>query len=340
MARISPLRGSMATTAPLRSPRASSAARWMSMSMVSFRSWPGMACWVPQVAHLAAVAVHDHIAGAVLAAQQLVVGLLDARLAHHVARLVDGIARIVQILFAHLAHVADQVGGKAVAGIEPALLVDGFQLGQLVAVGLDEGLLVGGDVLLDGDGLVAGRGPVAAQGGAQLLQIEIQPAGDQRQVGVHVAVLLADQEAGDGGVVVHDQPVLAVEELAARRPAPAPCECGSARQAGGSSPHPAPAAATARRPAPASSARMPYCTTASLRVESFSPRVVPLEYIRLRLMITLNSLRCCVGFQIEWMIHRILVMSPMASQRTIREKIKNNIVDLRIFWDRVNLVGR
>ncbi len=36
------------------------------------------------------------------------------------------------------------MGGEAVAGIETALLVEGFELGELVAVGLDEGLLVGG----------------------------------------------------------------------------------------------------------------------------------------------------------------------------------------------------
>ena len=109
----------------------------------------------PQVAHLAPVAVHNHIARSVLAAQQLVVGLLHARLAHHVARLVGRIARIVQILLAHLAHVADQVRGKAVARIKPPLLVDRLQLRQLVAVRLDKGLLVGGNVLLDGDRLVA-----------------------------------------------------------------------------------------------------------------------------------------------------------------------------------------
>jgi len=168
-----------------------------------------------QVAHLAAVAVHDHIAGTVLPAQQIVVGLLHARLAHHVARLVGGIARIVQILLAHLAHIADQVRRKAVPRVKPPLHVNGFQLGQLVAVRLDEGLLVGADVLLDGNRLVMGCGPVAFQRGAQLVQIEVQPAGNQRQVGVHIAVLLADQKTGDRGVVVHQQVPIAVEELAA-----------------------------------------------------------------------------------------------------------------------------
>ena len=109
-----------------------------------------------EVAHLAPVAVDDHFARAVLAAQQLVVRLLHARLAHHVARLIVGEARIVQIVLAHLAHVADQMRGKSVARIKPALLVDRLQLGQLVAMRRDKRLLVGGHVLLDGDGLVAG----------------------------------------------------------------------------------------------------------------------------------------------------------------------------------------
>ncbi len=183
--------------------------------MVSRRSWPGTACWVLQVAHLAAVAVDNHVAGAVLAAQQLVVGLLDAGLAHHVARLVGRIARLIQVFFAHLAHVTDEVGGKAVAGIQPPLFVDGLQLGQLVAMSLDERLLVGGYVQLDGEGLVAGRGAIAAQHGAQLLQIEVEALGDQGQIGVHVAALLANQKAGDRRVVVHHQPALAIEEFAA-----------------------------------------------------------------------------------------------------------------------------
>ncbi len=44
------------------------------------------------------------------------------------------------------------MGGEAVAGIEAALLVDGFEFRQLVAVGLNEGLLVGRDSCLMGMG--------------------------------------------------------------------------------------------------------------------------------------------------------------------------------------------
>ena len=51
---------------------------------------------------------------------------------------------------------------------------------------------------------------------SKLIEVEIEALGDQRQVGVDVRVLLADQEAGDGRIVVDDEAVFAVEELAAR----------------------------------------------------------------------------------------------------------------------------
>ena len=54
-----------------------------------------------------------------------------------------------------------------------------------------------------------------AQRGAQLFEIEVQALRDHGQVGVDVLVLLANQEAGDGRVVVDQQAVFAVKELAA-----------------------------------------------------------------------------------------------------------------------------
>ena len=92
------------------------------------------------------MAVNNHVAGAVLASQQLIVGLLDTGLADHIAGRVGRVARVVEHLLANLAHVADEVGGKAVAGIEASLFVDGLQLGQFIAVGFDKGLLIGGNV--------------------------------------------------------------------------------------------------------------------------------------------------------------------------------------------------
>ena len=107
------------------------------------------------------------------------------------------------------------MGGEAVARIEAALLVEGFELGEFVAVGVDEGLLVGGDVLLERDGLVLGRELEAAQRGLNLLDGDVQAGGDERQVGVEVFDLLAEEVAGDGGVVVDEEAAFAVEEAAA-----------------------------------------------------------------------------------------------------------------------------
>ena len=60
---------------------------------------------------------------------------------------------------------------------------------------LDKGLLVGGNVLLDGNRLIARRGAIAAKSGAQLFHIQVQSVRNQRQIVVHVSVLLADQKA-------------------------------------------------------------------------------------------------------------------------------------------------
>ena len=150
-----------------------------------------------QVAHLAAVAVHYHVAGAVLSAQQPVVGFLHSCLAHHVAGFVGRIALLVEIFLAHLTHVPDQVGCKSIPRVEAPHLIHRLQFRQLVAMGLDEGLFIVGNVQLDGDRLVTRRGAIAAQGGAQVFQVQVQAVGNQRQVGVYVAALLANHEAGD-----------------------------------------------------------------------------------------------------------------------------------------------
>ena len=106
---------------------------------------------------------------------------------------------------------------EAVVRVETPFLVDGFQFGQFVAMRLDERFFVGSHFLLDGNGLISRRSTETLDGGAQCVQIEVQAAGNRRQIGVHIVVLLAHQEAGDGGVVVDDQAVFTVEELTARR---------------------------------------------------------------------------------------------------------------------------
>ncbi len=248
MASTSPVWGSMAMIAPLRSPRAFSAARWMSRSMVRRRLCPGLAGSVPSLPTsrpwLSTITSWEPSTPRRIA----VIGGFHAGSAHHVAGLIDGVARIVEHLLAHLAHVADQVRREAVARIKAALLLHRVQLGQLVLVRLDELLFVRRDVLLQRQRLVFWGGAVLLQDGVDLIDGHIQSAGDQRQIRVDVVALLADQEAGDGGVVVDDQTAFAVEDLAPRREDRAPCGCDWLRPAHGSSGRSPPAAATAQKP--------------------------------------------------------------------------------------------
>src|SRR6202011_4467072 len=129
-----------------------------------------------------------------------------------VAGRVEGVAVVVgEHLLGDLADVADEVGGEAVTGGETALLGGGFWFGKLVAVGGDEGLLVGGDVLLEGNGLVLGGDLVVANRGLDLLDGDVEALGDKRQVGVEIFHLFAEEVARDGGVVVNEEAAFAVE---------------------------------------------------------------------------------------------------------------------------------
>ncbi len=170
-----------------------------------------------EVAEFFAVAVYDDVATAVGAAEESVVAGLNARAADDVAGRVEGVSVIVgEHLLGDLADVADEVGRKAVAGVEAALLVEGLEFGEFVAMGGDEGLLVRGDVLLEGDWLVLGRDLKVAEGGLDLVDGDVKALGDEGQVGVEVFDLFAEEVAGDGGIVVDEQAAFAIEEFAAR----------------------------------------------------------------------------------------------------------------------------
>ncbi len=82
--------------------------------------------FLTEVAKLFSVAVDDDVTAAVDAAEQRIVGLLNARAAYDIARGVEGIARVVEHLFGDFADVPDEVSGESVAGVEAALLVEGF----------------------------------------------------------------------------------------------------------------------------------------------------------------------------------------------------------------------
>ena len=170
-----------------------------------------------ELADLFAVAVDDDIARAVGATQPTVISFFHARFAHHIAGLVKVILGAVQVLLRHFADVADEVRREAVAGVEASLRVPHCEFGQLIAVGLDEGLLIRGNVLLQWDGIVGRRACVAAQGCLDLVHRKIEAAGDEGNICLKVFDLVAQQEAGNRGVVVHEDAALAVEYLAARR---------------------------------------------------------------------------------------------------------------------------
>jgi hypothetical protein len=97
------------------------------------------------------------------------------------------------------------------------LFLDGVELGKLVLVGFDELFFVGGDVLLKGERLVFGGEAKAFEDGVDRVGGHVETTGDEGQVRRDVVALFADEEAGDGGVVIDDEAVFAVEELAAGR---------------------------------------------------------------------------------------------------------------------------
>jgi hypothetical protein len=168
------------------------------------------------MAEFFAMAVDDDVATAVGATEECIIGGLDAGAANDVARRVEGVAVVVgEHLLGYLADIADQVSGETVGGVEAALFVEGFQLGEFVAVGGDEGLFVGSDVLLEGNGLIFGCDLVVAEDGVDLIDGEMETSGDEGQIGVEVFDLLAEEVAGNGGVVVDEETAFTVEDFAA-----------------------------------------------------------------------------------------------------------------------------
>jgi hypothetical protein len=163
------------------------------------------------------MAVDDDVAAAVGATKEGVVGGLHAGTSDHVAGRVEGVAVIVgEHLLGDLADITDEVGREAVTGVKTSLLIEGFEFGEFVAVGGDECLLVGSDVLFERDRLVAGGDLVVAEDGVNLVDGEVKTLRDERQVGIEVLDLFAEKVAGNGGIVVDEEASLAVEELAAR----------------------------------------------------------------------------------------------------------------------------
>ena len=107
--------------------------------------------------------------------------------------------------------------GEAVTRIEAALLFHRLQLGQLGEVRFYEGLLVGRDVLLERDGLVLGRVLIVAQRGLDLIDGNMQARRNKREVRFQILLLVAQQIAADGRIVVDDDAAFAIKDATARR---------------------------------------------------------------------------------------------------------------------------
>ena len=71
-------------------------------------------------------------------------------------------------------------------------------------------------VLLQRNRLILRRQLVMGQGALQLLRGHVEPPRDQGEVRTQVAARFADQKAGDGGIIVHQQAAFAIEQLAPR----------------------------------------------------------------------------------------------------------------------------
>ena len=128
---------------------------------------------LPKLTDFLAVTVDNHIPRSVRTTQKRVVGLLNTRLAHDIAGVIEVELGTVEVLFGDLADVADHVCREAVPGIQPPLRVHGLEFRQLVAVGFDEGLLILRDVLLQRDRLVLRRASEAPKAGLDLLNRKI-----------------------------------------------------------------------------------------------------------------------------------------------------------------------
>src|ERR1019366_5294933 len=171
---------------------------------------------IAEGAHFLAATVDQHLARAVLAHQNIVVVLLDARHAYDVARVVQLPLRLSQHVFANLADVADDVRHETVAGIEAPVNGDGVEFGQFLFVRFDEGQLVGSNVILEEQRLIPRHCGHALQAGAQLVRRDVKPSGDLVGVGLQIAVLIAQQQHRERRIVVNDDAALAVQDLAAR----------------------------------------------------------------------------------------------------------------------------
>ena len=163
--------------------------------------------------HLPAI-VHHHLALPVHAHQRVVVLLLDAELADHVALVVLGEFRQVQFLLADFTGVPDDVRQRAVLRIEAARGLDQHHFGEEIVVRIDERQIGGGEFVLDGDGDVFGLLADALHARQQVVVVQVQALCDRPQV-LFLGGFARQKQAERGVIVYNDAPV-AIQNAPAR----------------------------------------------------------------------------------------------------------------------------
>ncbi len=167
--------------------------------------------------HLAAAAVDEDQAVAVLAHQQLVVRLLDARLPHHRPGFGAGILGPRQIGFARLADVTEEVRAHLAPGILSGRHFLRDDPRQFEAARLDGNDLLQGRVLDQHDRPVARFTTPAVDGLAHLRFVGAGGRRHQAKRVVDIARLLAVERDVEGVLILDQDLAVAVEQDAARR---------------------------------------------------------------------------------------------------------------------------
>ncbi len=163
-----------------------------------------------------APAVHHHHPLSVLAAQQPIEGALRALLADQVSRAV-GAAGQPQLPLRDLAQVAQGVGGERTVAVESDMADVDLELRMLEIGHREPGDLGEREVLGDQQG---GEDRGSAVELDHLLQLAPGPAedtGSELQARPQIAAAAAVEEEIVAGHVLHQQPIVAVEDQPARR---------------------------------------------------------------------------------------------------------------------------
>ena len=171
-----------------------------------------------ELPHFASDAVDDHQPLAVGAHQQLVVGLLDAGLSDHRARLDAGVLRLLELRFVDLADVAEQVRRHVARGVRARRHLLIVHTRQLVTAQAHRDDLLDARVLHEDDRPIARLAAAPVDRVAENRRVGAGDRCEQVERRVEVALRLFAVERDVERVPVVDEDLeVAVEQDAARR---------------------------------------------------------------------------------------------------------------------------